>query len=106
MEGYWWQLIRGKDPQISKWGGHGHMGHVTPRDVSPEQCASILRKSYCTAMPSAWNTAQLYQVKPQVIMSNATDLTAEFLLTRGPYAWIGYGWEGCTHGDQERPRPA
>ena len=32
----------------------------------------------------------------------AEQATAEFLLTRGPYAWIGYGWLGCTG---ERPRP-
>ena len=23
---------------------------------------------------------------------------ATFLLTRGPYAWLGYGWQGCTEG--------
>jgi hypothetical protein len=25
----------------------------------------------------------------------ARDATAEFLLTRGDYAWIGYDWSGC-----------
>ena len=39
-------------------------------------------------------------------ISNATQLTAEFLLSRGPFAWLGYGWVGCTNGDEERPRPA
>lgn len=24
---------------------------------------------------------------------------ASFLLVRGPYAWLGYGWQGCTSGD-------
>jgi len=24
---------------------------------------------------------------------------ASFLLVRGPYAWLGYGWQGCTNGD-------
>ena len=27
--------------------------------------------------------------------SVARDATAEFLLTRGDYAWIGYTWAGC-----------
>ena len=27
-----------------------------------------------------------------------TDYTAEFLLTRGPYALLGYTWAGCTNG--------
>jgi hypothetical protein len=25
----------------------------------------------------------------------AESATAEFLLSRGPFAWIGYGWGGC-----------
>jgi hypothetical protein len=24
---------------------------------------------------------------------------ASFLVVRGPYAWLGYGWQGCTNGD-------
>ena len=35
-----------------------------------------------------------------------TDYTAEFLLTRGPYAMLGYSWCGCTNGEQSRPRAA
>ena len=35
-----------------------------------------------------------------------TDYTAEFLLTRGPYAMLGYSWCGCTNGQQMRPRAA
>lgn len=44
-------------------------------------------------------------MRPEVAISNATQLTAEFLLSRGPYAWLGYGWIGCTNGDEARPRP-
>ena len=32
--------------------------------------------------------------------ANMTDYTSEFLLTRGPYAMLGYSWCGCTTGDQ------
>lgn len=35
---------------------------------------------------------------------NFTDYTAQFLLTRGPYAMLGYSWCGCTNGAQMRPR--
>ncbi len=35
---------------------------------------------------------------------NFTDYTAEFLLTRGEYAMLGYSWCGCTNGEQMRPR--
>merc|ERR1712060_349502 len=35
---------------------------------------------------------------------NFTDYTAEFLLTRGPYAMLGYSWVGCTDGQQFRAR--
>lgn len=35
-----------------------------------------------------------------------TDYTAEFLLTRGPYALLGYSWFGCTDGDKQNPRAA
>ena len=31
-------------------------------------------------------------------------ISAEFLLTRGPYAYLGYSWCGCTDGAQTRPR--
>jgi hypothetical protein len=37
------------------------------------------------------------------VSTNATDFTAEFLLTRGPYAWLGFGWSGCY--TEPRPRP-
>lgn len=35
-----------------------------------------------------------------------TDYTAEFLLTRGEYALLGYSWFGCTDGDKQNPRAA
>lgn len=33
-----------------------------------------------------------------------TDYTAEFLLTRGEYALLGYSWFGCTDGSNQNPR--
>ena len=45
----------------------------------------------------------MFKVSPSDAMQNAVSYTAEFLLTRGPYALIGYSWVGCT--SEERPRP-
>ena len=41
----------------------------------------------------------------------ARDATAEFLLTRGDYSWLGYSWSGCeafhaANATWLRPRPA
>ena len=71
--------------------------------MTSKQCKSTLRSLYCTPRPPAWNVAQLYEVAPNdpLIGEGAT---AEFLLTRGDYAWLGYGWVGCSA--EVRPRPA
>ena len=37
-------------------------------------------------------------VSPGVLPAYMQDL-ASFMLVRGPYAWLGYGWQGCTNGD-------
>jgi len=104
--GFWWQLVRGPTPQIANFGGNGAHGHVIPRNITADKCMATLRKSWCVPAPVAWEQAQFYEVRPEVAISNATQLTAEFLLTRGEYAWLGYGWVGCTNGDQARPRPS
>ena len=104
--GFWWQLVRGSTPQISAFGGNGLHGHIVKRNVTTAQCIHTLRSQWCVTAPAAWDHAAFYQVRPEVAISNATDLTAEFLLTRGEYAWLGYGWVGCTNGEEQRPRPA
>ena len=62
--------------------------------------------------PEPWQVAHLYNVcaNEMVNASTARDATAEFLLTRGDYAWIGYGWSGCFPQPSKnatwlRPRP-
>ena len=59
--------------------------------------------------PPTWQHMQLYKIDnggSGVSAQNFTDFTAEFLLTRGPFAMLGYGWSGCTDGGQVRPRAA
>ena len=63
----------------------------------------------CTENPMSWNKMVLYNIPncgSGVTAQGFTDYTAEFLLTRGPYAILGYSWCGCTNGEQERPRAA
>ena len=55
--------------------------------------------------PAQWNRMQLYSIGQGgrgVSAQNFTDYTAEFLLTRGPFAMLGYGWFGCTDGHEAR----
>lgn len=59
--------------------------------------------------PTSWNKMQMYTVYKggaNLTAADFTDYTAEFLLTRGPYAMLGYSWCGCTTGSEMRPRAA
>ncbi len=93
MGGFWWQLLDG--------GGRlGPNGKCLPKCNVPkpaDECASILR-GLCvganrSATPPKWSRMQMYNIPnggKHVSAQNFTDYTAEFLLTRGPYAMIGY----------------
>ena len=68
----------------------------TPAEGDSEQCASWFRES-CMADSEVQTSAVMFQFtnpKTQPLTSLAQDL-ANFLLVRGPYAWLGYGWIGC-----------
>ena len=45
------------------------------------------------------------EIHAEIAVQEGESHTAEFLLTRGPYAFIGYGWIGCTQGNEARPFP-
>ena len=60
--------------------------------TDPATCKSILASS-CVAAPSRWNRFEGYAIKGGgfgITPQGFTDYTAEFLLTRGPYAILGY----------------
>ena len=60
--------------------------------TDPATCKAVLASS-CVPSPSRWKRFQGYAIPHGGFgMSNAgfTDWTAEFLLTRGPYAILGY----------------
>lgn len=99
MGGFWWQLMDGGGAVLNP-------GRKTPTHITPAQCNTFLRER-CVPKPSTWNKMQLYNIPnggSGVTDQGFTDYTAEFMLTRGPYALLGYSWCGCTNGEQERPR--
>ena len=68
------------------------------RDITPAQCNQTLA-SYCVPDPPQWKQYTMNQIPgggKGLTTANLTDYTAEFLLTRGPYAMLGYTWYGCT----------
>ena len=74
---------------------------------SPTTLESLCVGANASATPSAWNRMQMYNVPDggkEATEGNFTDYTAEFLLTRGPFAMLGYSWCGCTNGEEMRPR--
>lgn len=108
MGGFWMQLI----------GSGGRLGpnpKCFPKcnvPIPADQCTATLRElcvgANSSATPSSWNQFRLYNIPGggrHISPENYTDYTAEFLLTRGPYAAIGYTWYGCTNGDQAPIRP-
>eukprot|EP00658_Telonema_sp_P-2_P021045 TRINITY_DN18350_c0_g1_i1.p2 TRINITY_DN18350_c0_g1~~TRINITY_DN18350_c0_g1_i1.p2 ORF type:complete len:446 (+),score=85.89 TRINITY_DN18350_c0_g1_i1:170-1507(+) len=93
--GFWWQLMDG-----------GGMKGLASMNQSA--CEFTLRQ-LCVPTPQTWTKMQMYNIPnggTNVTAEEFTDYTAEFLLTRGPYAMLGYSWCGCTNGDQARPRAA
>ena len=79
--------------------------------MTAEQCAATLRQ-WCTPDPEPWRTAHMYNACPKEMVDDdiAREATAEFLLTRGDFAWMGYNWYGCFPLPQHnatwlRPRP-
>lgn len=91
--GFYWQMIRGEGPMVRPV---TTVGCGKPHNVTAAQCAATLRQ-WCTPKPAAWRVAHKYFVCAQEMIDSdlARDATAEFLLTRGDYAWIGYDWSGC-----------
>ena len=74
--------------------------------TDPATCRAYLA-TQCVPAPTAWSRFVGYAIphggfgmSPQ----GFTDYTSEFLLTRGPYAILGYTWFGCTNGNTENPR--
>lgn len=116
LGGFWWQLLEKNHPVTPNTGCDRIKDpkHCNP-PVSEQQCTRLLR-AQCPAKgsggePASWNRMQLYTIEKngnnfeKVTPTMFADYTAEFLLTRGPFAILGYSWCGCTNGDEARPYP-
>ena len=65
--------------------------------VSKGSCATDIR-SMCTATSPAQTRAMGYGMsgQPHIRSGDLMQDLASFLLTRGPYSWLGWGWKGCS----------
>jgi len=94
LGGFWWQLMDGSGVRVNPSGSWATGANVS---VSPAQCRVVLEKlcvggANASATPTTWNRMQMYTVPEGgkgVTLQGFTDYTAEFLLTRGPYAVLG-----------------
>ena len=91
--GFWWQLMDGSGVKVNPTGGWNNGQN---KSVTPAACKAALDKlcvgGNASASPSSWNRMQMYNVPNGgngVTTQGFTDYTAEFLLTRGPYAILG-----------------
>lgn len=103
--GFWWQLMDQRGMTLLASPKRQPTAYL-----SPAKCKATLAK-LCTGVaaekPATWSRMQMYIVPnggTGVSTMHFTDYTAEFMLTRGPYALLGYSWAGCTDGQQFRPR--
>ena len=91
--GFWWQLMDSGGVKVNPTGGWNSGQN---QSVTPAACKAALDKvcvgANASATPSSWNRMQMYNVPNggnSVTTQGFTDYTAEFLLTRGPFAILG-----------------
>eukprot|EP01043_Picozoa_sp_COSAG02_P008111 COSAG02_NODE_253_length_26942_cov_80.561152_3_plen_174_part_00 len=93
LGGFWWQLMDGSGVKLNPTGSWSSGANIS---VTPKECKAALEKlcvgANASATPSAWNRMQMYTIPnggKNVTTQGFLDYTAEFLLTRGPYAVLG-----------------
>ena len=91
---------------MMSWGG-AKLNTGINNTTDPATCKQVLASSCTAAPPSRWSRFEGYAIPGGgfgMTPQGFTDYTAEFLLTRGPYAILGYTWFGCTNGNKTNPR--
>ena len=93
LGGFWWQLMDGSGVKLNPTGSWSSGTNIS---VAPKQCKAALEQlcvgTNASATPSAWDRMQMYTIPnggKNVTTQGFLDYTAEFLLTRGPYAVLG-----------------
>ena len=93
-----WQLLWTGQKQCAYKDSYSCLGSTGPKPiVTRKNCAAALR-SLCAADSPAQTRALMYPLsgQPESIPDLAQDL-ANFLLVRGPNAFLGHAWKGCSH---------
>jgi hypothetical protein len=74
-------------------------------NLTADACSAILREEWCVAEPEPWKQAISYLMRPpgpEIAQEAGPQATAQFLLTRGPFSWIGFfDWQSLANW----PRP-
>ena len=97
----WWDTIHEVEATIVAHGGFAWSSFFkiagAPQNLT--QCLSYFRH-YCSSETSLPRSAMQMTVgwdRDTGELTQGSQDLASFLLTRGPYAWLGYGWIGCTN---------
>jgi hypothetical protein len=72
------------------WAYFSELGGGAPFRNSSAACKSFFREN-ATALYGEALMMSLAKPSPGSLLKDL----ATFLLIRGPYAWLGYGWQGC-----------
>ena len=106
--GFWQGLVNHGDgdqvmnrgPQIRPNGKRNGCYHDCG-NVTAAQCEATLRDVWCVADPVPWKSPTSYLMRPpsaDVAKELGTQATAQFLMTRGPFAWIGFfDWQSLAN---------
>jgi|EP01044_Picomonas_judraskeda_P025702 hypothetical protein len=96
MKGWSWQMSQNPYP--------GAFGNANPGGMKPAVCSAFLRKA-CAPKSSMTTAVNIFTFTRNPVpgakyptpfpLKNAEQDVAMFLLARGEYAFIGYGWQGC-----------
>ena len=104
--GYVWQLFQdGPGLPKSKTDSKG-------KPVTADKCLNALRTRWCLANGTSAQSGVLYSVHPSEPGRTYNDstfnelATAEFLLTRGNWGFMGTDWNGCSSSVSYYPRMA
>jgi len=73
------------------------VGGTVPSQVVVQATCSANLRALCSASAPPQTRAMMYPLKgdPTKLSQLTTDL-ANFLLIRGPFAWLGHAWKGCS----------
>jgi hypothetical protein len=101
ITGNWSQTMSEIQTAVISAGGFAWQYFLTVKSPNKNECASTLRSSCSAGTGSQWFTRAVQQslttntTASKVSLLNLDVDLATFLLQRGDYAWLGYGWLGC-----------